>query len=673
MIMIVKRLRMECIRSYKRAEVEFPLGKTLFSGDIGSGKSTILMAIEFALFGLGSARASSLLRVGESRGSVELEFEAGEKEYSVKRVLAKKAGSIQQVEGKLKRPDGQEEDYPPTEMKERILEILGFRESTEPKARSLIYQYAIYSPQEEMKVILGLRPGDRLSILRRAFGVEEYKLAMENAKELARRIHDKRSQFEGAARDIPALRREAQELEAKALKGDGELVTLERLEQEQDEVLRRLEEEREGLHELAVQLASASKERESRGREVRNLRRETDELTVEVERAEKRERELASGFKNAGPPPTEKAVRELKAAVEAIREEIATHRASDAELATKIGQYESVAERGKCPVCDSAADAAVLAGKVDGLSDQRRRNSAHLDRLKKELREADDLLEKRREYDELLAGAERAKALAKDYAEESERKAERILSVRADLESGEKKLSELEGMVKVLEGETKGLHELHRRIESAQREAKGTRERAAGLRSDVRKWREDAKKRAETIARKERSAAKAIALGEREIWLEEFFVPTLESIERHVMTSINREFGASFERWFGELVEDAGKEARVDEEFSPIVDEEGYDQDVEFLSGGERTSVALAYRLSLSQMVQKYAETGPSALILDEPTDGFSKEQLGKVRGILEEMANPQVIIVSHERELESMADQVYRVAKVDGESRITR
>jgi exonuclease SbcC len=60
-------------------------------------------------------------------------------------------------------------------------------------------------------------------------------------------------------------------------------------------------------------------------------------------------------------------------------------------------------------------------------------------------------------------------------------------------------------------------------------------------------------------------------------------------------------------------------------------------------------------------------------LILDEPTDGFSKEQLGKVREILDEMANPQVIIVSHERDLESFADQIYRVAKVQGESKITR
>jgi DNA repair exonuclease SbcCD ATPase subunit len=36
-------------------------------------------------------------------------------------------------------------------------------------------------------------------------------------------------------------------------------------------------------------------------------------------------------------------------------------------------------------------------------------------------------------------------------------------------------------------------------------------------------------------------------------------------------------------------------------------------------------------------------------------------------------MANPQVVIVSHERELESMADQIYRVAKIDGESKISR
>ena len=59
-------------------------------------------------------------------------------------------------------------------------------------------------------------------------------------------------------------------------------------------------------------------------------------------------------------------------------------------------------------------------------------------------------------------------------------------------------------------------------------------------------------------------------------------------------------------------------------------------------------------------------------LILDEPTDGFSKEQLGRVREILDELQSPQIIIVSHERELESFADQIFRVTKVDGESKIS-
>ena len=91
-----------------------------------------------------------------------------------------------------------------------------------------------------------------------------------------------------------------------------------------------------------------------------------------------------------------------------------------------------------------------------------------------------------------------------------------------------------------------------------------------------------------------------------------------------------------------------------------------------YLSGGEKTSVALAYRLALNMIVRKVATSMESnLLILDEPTDGFSKEQLLKVQDILTELECPQVIIVSHERELESFADQIFRVSKEDGISTI--
>ncbi len=671
--MILKKLRMENIRSYRSAEVEFPRGRTLFEGDIGSGKSTILMAAEFALFGLGSAKASSLLRVGESKGSVELEFEAGGKEYWVRRTIVKKGSSIQQAEGKLRGPDG-EEDYPASEMKERILGILNFREPTDPRSRSLIYQYAIYTPQEEMKQILALRPDVRLQILRRAFGVEEYKLAMENARELLGRVQGKKGQFEIAAREVPFLTKEMEELEVKADRGDEELAELERSELEEEKSLQLMEREREELHELETQLASARSDQIHLKREIKDRKDEVEDLTTDIRDFEERAKQLAEKAARMGAPPTEKSVEELKAAIATMREDIERHNASAVEIKTKIGQYEAVAEKGKCPVCDREASPDEFADLVDALTGKREETSTHLDRLNGELRKLEEALERRRTYDNVVEKSKDDLAKARDYEADAQKKKKRLASVSESLDESVKEISELERRVMVLEGEVQRLEPLRRKIDASQRELKATRDRIASLRTEVRKWREEAQRNAELIVRKERFGSKARELGEREIWLEEYFIPTVESIERHVMTSINREFGESFQRWFALLVEDdGGKEARVDEDFTPLVNQEGYEQDIEFLSGGERTSVALAYRLALSQMVQKFAEVGPSTLILDEPTDGFSKEQLGKMREILDEMANPQVVIVSHERELESMADQIYRVVKARGESKITR
>ncbi len=92
-------------------------------------------------------------------------------------------------------------------------------------------------------------------------------------------------------------------------------------------------------------------------------------------------------------------------------------------------------------------------------------------------------------------------------------------------------------------------------------------------------------------------------------------------------------------------MEDPTKESRIDEDFTPLIEQDGYEQDYNYMSGGERTSLALAYRLSLNTIVQKVsAGIKSNLLILDEPTDGFSKEQLFKIREILDELKCPQVI-----------------------------
>ena len=49
-------------------------------------------------------------------------------------------------------------------------------------------------------------------------------------------------------------------------------------------------------------------------------------------------------------------------------------------------------------------------------------------------------------------------------------------------------------------------------------------------------------------------------------------------------------------------------------------------------------------------------------LILDEATEGFSKEQLFKLREVLDKVDCAQIIIVSHEQELDGLVDQIYFV-----------
>jgi len=157
-------------------------------------------------------------------------------------------------------------------------------------------------------------------------------------------------------------------------------------------------------------------------------------------------------------------------------------------------------------------------------------------------------------------------------------------------------------------------------------------------------------------------------------WLNNYLIPTLAMIEKHVMQNIHLEFDENFKKWFKILIDDSSKTGKIDEEFTPIIEQDGFQQEINYLSGGEKTSIALAYRLALNNIVQKVS-TGMKSnlLIMDEPTDGFSKEQLFKIRDILEELNYPQIIIVSHEKELESFANNIFQIEKRDGVSVVSR
>ena len=91
------------------------------------------------------------------------------------------------------------------------------------------------------------------------------------------------------------------------------------------------------------------------------------------------------------------------------------------------------------------------------------------------------------------------------------------------------------------------------------------------------------------------------------------------------------------------------------------------------MSGGERTAIALAYRLSLNQVINSLLSNikTRNLVILDEPTDGFSAQQLDKMRDVLSQLKTDQLILVSHEQKIEGFVDNIIRLRKHSGITRI--
>ncbi|MBS3162882.1 hypothetical protein J4467_03070, partial [Candidatus Woesearchaeota archaeon] len=177
----------------------------------------------------------------------------------------------------------------------------------------------------------------------------------------------------------------------------------------------------------------------------------------------------------------------------------------------------------------------------------------------------------------------------------------------------------------------------------------------------------------EEIKNKLMARDKKEQINQMQFWLTEKFVPMMDTMEKNILYSVHSEFNSLFERWFSVLIENNVLQMSLDEEYSPKIIQNGYDIDFEYLSGGEKTAGALAYRLALNQVINNF-NTGiktKDLLILDEPTDGFSSEQLERLKTLMEEIKIPQIIIVSHEAQIESFVDQIIRFEKHNHQTRV--
>lgn len=299
------KIRLENIRSYITEEVVFPDGKVLLWGNIGSGKSSILYAIDFVLFGLQRSElaGASLLRNGCEEGSVELWFSLDDKEYVLKRVLKRTKTGVVQDAGYIVR-DGLKQDKTALELKQIVLELLHYPKDLITKNKTLIYRYTVYTPQEEMKTILLGPKEERLDTLRKVFGVDKYKRIKENSKTVISELKDRKKIYEGAISDLQekVVEKEKREDEKKIFEQKIQSFSLQfELVQKQlaekKEQFGLLELKREELHKVKNELSLALLEERTKQEELERNSLKEKENKEEIILLEKEELIVPQGVK----------------------------------------------------------------------------------------------------------------------------------------------------------------------------------------------------------------------------------------------------------------------------------------------------------------------------------------------------------------------------------------
>jgi len=682
--MIIKKIKLKNIRSYEEEEVEFPTGSVVLAGDIGSGKTTILLAIEFALFGLQPGqRGSSLLRHGKEEGSVLLEIEIDGKKIEIERTL-KRGKSVNQGETYLT-IDGERKERAVSESKNLILGILNYPKEFAKKT-NLLYKFTVYTPQEEMKQIILESSDSRLDTLRHIFGIDKYKRVVENSEVFFKNLRERIREHDGQVKDLEELKknREFKEENAKNLRKilETERQELaERVEEKNNiekdiekirgiiEEKKKYEQEAEKSRIMAMgkreMLARLKREKliiQKQMEEVDKLKFEQTELEIILSSKKQLERRSEDGNKE---------YMELVGAVNSMSMKVKDNE----KMKTQISSLHF------CPTCLQQVGEDYkqnLVNKFDEEMTKGKKQVLELESRKKNILEI--LAGIKKNILEIEKKAEEIK-FAKIRLEAIKEKQERMSEIGKQENITEQDISLLEQQILSLKESAAELKKYdqvfdfkNKELEDARRKENERAIRVAGTAKEIELTLINIEEMKIKIEEKQKIKARIIYLREIEDWVVSHFVPLMRFTERNIMLKLRDEFSKLFNEWFNVLVPDIFR-VRLDEDFTPLIEQQDYQVDYGFMSGGERTAIALAYRLALNQTINSLMSKikTKDLVILDEPTDGFSEQQLDKMRDVLQELKVQQLIIVSHETKIESFVENIIKFRKENGVSFVER
>ncbi len=758
--MIILGLRLRNIRSYRDKTIIFPQkGVTVIYGDVGTGKSTILSSISYAIFGqtgVGKAnplerfalpKAEDLLRIGEVTGTITLLLKQGNMLILIERVIKRersagkdryvdRGGSIR-VYQLSKDPETGEtickliefRSYSAQDLRRRVLELLGLPEPQKRK-KPLIFTNTVYVPQFGVHDIINLSEQERKDLINTVINLSRYSNARTNIEKIARgkysvlgnilsELKTRKEEKERFIRDksLEEIDKEIKDYEERLRKIEDEYSkTQSRLQEISKEInkqrsaIQKVTEEKISVEQELKRINQLEEKRRILNRQLENLLQLLEITNVEeVEKARKRLEEETAKLKEelcelkkkreeiiAKIDENDREIdnlgirrQELLGHISRLRGEINGYRSRKQSLLKEIQRIKKLLEQGICPVCGQRVTHEHGTRLLEEKQAELNSIEENISKLEQEIK---SLEEKLRLVEKNIQNKRALRKRISHELREIDKKIDnknQLLNTRKDLLRQIDKINDIVAQIRELNEYIRKKPILSKQVEEYRNTLKILRKQLSELEDEERRL----KKRIEEISREkgrlEATLDNLRSLREQytEIMKEieklrkdiEFyervykflydknngiFLKILSVVEDRVRKTALDFFRRKFIEYFTYLME--GHEmisVDIGPDFLPIVKARSgaVIGRITQPSGGQLTSISLAYRLALNQVARAMVpQLRKSTLILDEPTYGFSPERVERLKELLRTINSEgasQIIIVTHDQNLLAVGD----------------
>ena len=663
-------------------KLDFSNDATVFVGQNGAGKSSIIDAITFSLFGAHTRKNNkSLIRRGANKSLVKVDFSANGKNYrTVRQIDAKGTLTAQFLEKNgedfIPIAEGERKQFGES-MTEEVEKVLGIN-FEKLKIASIVQQ-------GELNSIIKAKPKEFKELLNTIIGIDRLDVAVESMKEVLKEFRkDIQTKHGFDDTQIELLENRMNEFQNEITNSKPMMKKLEEEKQVRETKIIQIEQEVEKDSVKEIQL----RELEDQKEELLSYAKETiKKIQREVMEEERKVNECKGCFSIVSKRG------EIESRLFKLEEELQTISKELVESEKKKIRFEEQGEfanrlelkDGKCPVCDSKVDHLNPLFQKEHLEEEIKTLDRKISQTKEKQVELEDSIEK---INDELREAENAYIKLKTHNISTETELEQIA---ATIKEKVKKIKDIPITInsgQLLEASSIDAHAKmkYEKILQIEKTTSGFNQEEFLLKKKDLIQNRD---RLRQIDQEFGAISNRIENAEQQlernrIILDELhnvrkYVIELENIQKNVY-SIDGPVAKSLRSWALDIISEKASEylEKLNTKIQRIsLSQKTRDVNItcyarstmlelESLSGGEQVSIALSLRLGMAHLL---GASNLNFMILDEPTTHLDSERRKALVGVLSQLASirgeeasMQFIIISHDAEIfeDSSVENIY-------------